>query len=592
MVMDEVDSHGLNAFDRIYLTTKAGLSWFAILMTGMALLSLFGSYGYWWLQSVRGPSVIYFNVALICAVFCDRKATILLIFCLPLLPTLHSQLELILHPPVRYFISHPGIDVIAGFCTGTYIRHVYKTRTWLIDKPIIPWPFGLLLFVLSISTALAIARNLWQSATPFSLLDLGHNILRFKVADKINDYAPIADLMVYSFATLIAIVMLNIVLNNKNKDAFYFKPIIYGLIVSACWGVFQSYSSFGLSDLTRGYRQDEFGFGAEGFQSDIHAFAGHMLIGAVGLLGYIVYAAKGRMRYLAIFTIILCWIAIVLSKSRASLLFGVLATILFGLSVLKTRKTSSHKGFVIPLLLLGLVTTGAFVASYHLWLGQFLGALEETGAFNFEKINLLLRWRLEFHRAALLMFEAFPWLGVGQGNFFRLSTILELTHSNWLANTFGNNAHNYFLQTLAETGLIGFCSFILIFAWPYFKIKDKSKLFPVGMLILSVFLGNIYSHSLLIRENLYLLSIFIAFMYALTYESLAVDGAPEPKPAKYHQYRLVVAMFIIFSVACFAALEVASSFYKMPFLYSGHCYNGAKEANKCDVRPGIMERSK
>ena len=211
------------------------------------------------------------------------------------------------------------------------------------------------------------------------------------------------------------------------------------------------------------------------------------------------------MRYLATFASILGWIAIVLSKSRASLIFAVLLTIAFGLFVLKSRRTQSSKGFLIPILLLVFVTATAFVASYYLWLGAFFSELEHTDISNFETINLLLRWRLEFHRAALLMFEAFPWMGVGQGNFFRLSTILELTHSTWLAERPGNNAHNYFLQTLAETGVIGVGSFILVFVWPLFNVSDRKKLVPAIMLILSVFLGNIYSHSLLIRENLYLL---------------------------------------------------------------------------------------
>ena len=592
MAFDEIDSRGINALDKTYLTTKAAFASFAIFITGMALLSLFGSYGYWWLQSVRGPSVIYFNIALICALFSRRKATILLIFCLPLLPTLHYQLELILHPRVKYFISYPGIDAIAGFCSGVYFRHVVETRTWLIKKATIPWPFGLLLFVLTMSTALAITRNLWQSATPFTLLDLGYNILRFKVMDKANDYAPIADLLVYSFAGLVAIVILNTIQGEKDKDSLFFKPIIYGVIVSACWGFFQAYSSFGLSDLTRKYRQDEFGFGAEGFQPDIHAFAGHMLIGAVGLSGYLVYNASGRMRYLATFASILGWIAIVLSKSRASLLFAVLLTIVFGLFVLKSRRTQSSKGFLIPVLLLALVTASAFVASYYFWLGAFFSELENTDISNFETVNLLLRWRLEFHRAALLMFEAFPWMGVGQGNFFRLSTILELTHSNWLAERPGNNAHNYFLQTLAETGVIGVGSFILVFVWPLFNVSDRKKLVPAIMLILSVFLGNIYSHSLLIRENLYLLSIFIAFMYALTYESLASDVTQASRSVRSNTMRLFVALFIIAIASYFVAVEVASSFYKMPFKYAGHCHLGATVEKNCDGQSSIIESGK
>ena len=587
MAMNEIDSRALNAFDRTYLTTKASLAGFAIFITGMAFLSLYGSYGYWWLQTVRGPTVIYFNIALICALFSGRTATMLLIFSLPLLPTLHAQLELILHPRVKYFVAYPGIDVIAGYCTGVYFRHVYTTRTWLIKRPNIPWPFGLLLFVLTLSTALAITRNLWQSATPFSLADLAYNTLRFKIMDKSNDYAPVSDLMVYAFAALVAIVLLNTFQGERNKDSLFFKPVIYSVIVSACWGFFQAYSSFGLSDLTRDYRQEEFGFGAEGFQPDIHAFAGHMLIGAVGLLGYIVYSATGRRRYLATFASILGWAAIILSKSRASLIFAVFLTIVFGLYVLKSRRTQSSKGFLIPILLLALVTSAALVASYFFWLGQFFFALENTDITNFETLNLLFRWRLEFHRAALLMFEAFPWMGVGQGNFFRLSTILELTHSNWLAERPGNNAHNYFLQTLAETGLIGIGSFIWMFVWPLFNINDRKILIPAIMLILSVFLGNIYSHSLLIRENLYLLAVFVAFMYALTYESLAASVTCASRSVRNNAIVLTMTIVMIAAVAYFVIVEVASSFYKMPFQYAGHCYAGAKVEKRCDLRSDI-----
>ena len=592
MAIQLADSSGLNGLDQTHLKTKSFFSWFAISISGLALLSLFSSYGYWWLQSVRGPSVVYFNIALICAVFSGRTALMLIIFCLPLLPTLHSQVAMILHPRVDYFISYPGIDVIAGYCTGAYFRHLYKTRRWLITKPTVPWPFGLLLLVLTISVSLAVTRNLWQSATPFSLYDLGYNTLRFKVMDKANDYAPVADLIVYSFAALIAIVILNFFQDKRNSDALFFKPIIYSVIVSACWGIFQSQSSFGLTDFTKAYRPEDLGFGAEGFQPDIHAFAGHMLIGAVGLLGYVVYTASGRMRYLAIFASLLCWIAIVLSKSRASLIFAALLTIAFALFVLKSRSARSSKNWWTPMLLLALVITGAFVASYYVWLGAFFAALTNSDISNFESINVLLRWRLEFHRAAILMFETFPWMGVGQGNFYRLSTIFELTQSKWLADHGGNNAHNYFLQTLAETGIIGFGSCMLIFLWPFFNVKDRRKLIPVSMLILSVFLGNIYSHSLLIRENLFLLASFVGLMYALTYDSFATGGNQASASIKYNTLRLYITLLSVVTVAYFAASEIASSFYKMPFQFGGHCYQGGVEPKNCALQTSIREHGK
>lgn len=574
-----------NKLEKLCFVSKAFFSWFAVCIVGLAFFSVIASYVYWWQQAVRGPSIIYFNIALVVTLYFGRKALLLLVFCLPLMPTLHLQLELLLHPPVKYFIAYPGMDVIVGLCTGLYLRHIYKTRTWLVKQLHIPWVFGLLLFVLSLSTMLAVARNLWQSATSFSFVDLAYNVLRFKVMDKANDFAPIADLLVYSIAALLALVVLDVIRNEKNKDAYLFKPIILGVIVSACWGIFQSQTSFGLSELTREYRPENFGFGAEGFQPDIHAFAGHMLIGAVGLLGYVVYVASRSMRYLATFASLLSWVAIVLSKSRASLVFAVLLTIIFGLIVLKNKRTKTSKSLFAPILLLALVTGGAFIASYYLWLGEFFAALKNSDISNFETINLLSRWRLEFFRAALLMFDAYPWMGLGQGNFYRLSTIYELTQSTWLANSVGNNAHNYFLQTLAETGMIGVGCFVLIFVWPFYHVADKTKLVPVAMLILSVFLGNLYSHSLLIRENLFLLAVFVGLMYALIDRTLIhQDQHSCQLLTRCQKVSGYLVMFLLSAAIYFAVAEIAASFYKVPFQHAGHCYQGAKQPKNCDAR--------
>jgi O-antigen ligase len=182
------------------------------------------------------------------------------------------------------------------------------------------------------------------------------------------------------------------------------------------------------------------------------------------------------------------------------------------------------------------------------------------------------------------MFEAFPWMGVGQGNFYRLSTILELTQSNWLANSIGNNAHNYFLQTLAETGLIGFGAFLFVFAWPYFHTENTKKLVPATLLILSVFLGNIYSHSLLIRDNLFLLATFVALLYAYTNTSVQAAVNSQRNYLIQKKYGAYAAIILLSAVIFFVVTEVSASFYKMPFEYAGHCYQGAKETKKCDVR--------
>ena len=140
--------------------------------------------------------------------------------------------------------------------------------------------------------------------------------------------------------------------------------------------------------------------------------------------------------------------------------------------------------------------------------------------------------------------------------------------------------------------MVGIGCFILVFVWPLFHIRDRKKLIPAIMLILSVFLGNIYSHSLLIRENLYLLSIFIAFMYALTYESLALDVSHASRSFRSNTVRLSVTIFIIAIASYFAALEVASSFYQMPFKYGGHCYLSVTVERDCGGQSSIIESGK
>jgi len=216
---DPIARNGL--LDKTFLSSKSFFIGCALCLMSLALLSVYGSYIYWWFQSVRGPSTSYFKIAFVVSLFSGRMATLLVIFCLPLLPTLHSQLELILHPQVKYFISYPGLDVIVGFCTGLYLRHLYKTRSWRVKHIKVPWPFGVLLFVLALSTALAIARNLWQSASVFKFDDFAYNVFRFKVMEKANDFAPIADLIIYAIAALLALVILNILINEKIKKIFF-----------------------------------------------------------------------------------------------------------------------------------------------------------------------------------------------------------------------------------------------------------------------------------------------------------------------------------------------------------------------------------
>ncbi len=85
-------------------------------------------------------------------------------------------------------------------------------------------------------------------------------------------------------------------------------------------------------------------------------------------------------------------------------------------------------------------------------------------ASSFAEINTIFSERPEIFRANFLMLSHYPVLGIGKGIFFRQSSIYEFSKSSFFAiQNSGENAHNYLLQILVETGIVGIISFGSLF---------------------------------------------------------------------------------------------------------------------------------
>ena len=550
---------------------KFFLSWCAVAIIGFSLIAVLGTYITSNFQPFRGPSKFYFWIFFFASLVSTRLALWLIIFSLPLMPSFHLQLEFITHPTVKYFFSYVATDAVVGLFLGIQLKHLYVKRRFALAFDLPCWPFGLLLFVLTCSTALAVSRNIWQSASTFLFSDLIHNVFNYKLINSKSDYLPIADLIIFGIGALLVIVIARELKKTNDKNSVVFKPLVISLLVSACWGILQSLTAFGLESNTTTIRPDFFGYGALGFQPDIHSFAGLMIIGSVGLTGFLNSTNSKLWRSLTLTTSALCWIAIVLSKSRASFGLAIIMTIV--LAILSLRHFQKGRLSIYGLLIIGILALFIYITQ-SAWVAQlYETSINDRAAF-VEVLNLLSSWRLDLHTAALRMWSDFPLMGIGQGNLYRVSSTYEFSGSALMARLGGENAHNYFLQLLAEVGLIGAACYAVVLFFPLFKLKTIEKLSATYIAIFALFLGNVFSHSLIIRENYYLLMVFIGGLYAyldsLDTTNRKVEVGLTCVSCKYVKIGVISLLSTIFVLLIYR--ETSRAYETVPYTYGRECY--------------------
>jgi len=397
---------------------------------------------------------------------------------------------------------------------------LWAKRMWVAKKiePVfepVNWVLGLLVIVLTVSTAMAVTRNLQvANLLEVSPLEVLKQLVHFKLINHPNNYAPLVDLLTYSFAVLAICVLVPILktFDLQEREVIIFNPLIISLILSALWGILQSVTGLGLSQITLDYRQTSLGFGAQGFQPDIHAFAGVMLLGTVGIIAFVKKTQK-RDALLGYVCLALCWIALILSKSKATFIFAVAATLVFMVGTQRSRGvTIKEIVFIASLAVVGFAFV-LFITNNFVWIEYLVQQLSPNN-WSRENFNRAFVYRPEIFRAAWYMFSDSPIFGVGQGNFFRLSSNIDISHSLYMAQKGGDNAHNYFLQTLAETGLVGASAFVLAIVWPFYHVDRFAKIAAPTLALLTIALGNVFSHPLLVRPNLILFAVFLAMLYA------------------------------------------------------------------------------
>lgn len=567
-------------FNRPLLLIKSGFSWFGLIVAIIACGAVLANDGYFLSQGALTINVIFLAVGALLALLTGRSQQMglaLVVLLLPLCAGMAQQID-------GYFgvsilvLPNAGLDLVAGFFLGHFSQLLFKRQCSLRGLTL-PWPIGLVLLAITLSTALSIARNIRQSATETSVFGLLFNLMHFRPIGWHDDYMPIADWIAYGIAGALIIALLKILKRVESPNQLIFRSLVVGLILAFLLGLFQSATGLGLPSSQHEFRRDGLGFAAIGFQPDIHAFAGHMLLGALGLWAYF-QTCHGRLERLILLMVVsFSWIGLLISKSRSSLIIAICASLAVLLIYIwhKRRRwfyfICVFTAVVLTVLIASLVMYSDLLMTYPVfsWLVEPIQLIKNKDFTNLSVLGGASGSRFEIWSAAFNMIKAFPLMGVGQGNFYHLSADIAFSKSHFLALNGGENAHNYFLQTFAELGIVGIIGFVLVFAFPFINTKNRILLLPAGLGIFALFLGNIYSHSFLVRENLLLCATLLGLMYFLASKYQAPEYSNNTV-VNHFGVRNILIIVSVLLLGLGSVREVYQSFYKHPFLIGENCF--------------------
>jgi O-antigen ligase len=484
-------------------------------------------------------------------------------FVLPIVSGLHQQIKLLFGMNI-VALPNPGFELLLGFFFVALIRLYKGRRSWFIFNPSPPiW--GIFHLFLMFSTILAIGRNLWQDASVLSLKGIAFNLLNARQLGWHDSYFPLEAL----FSISLGMFLLPLISAHRNQVESITRKVLAGVllagVVSGLYAGFQYFFHIG-------YAKSSHGRGVQGFVPDLHAFASFMIIPLFVFIGLFLVKQKPTWKLLSSAGIVLCAFAIFGSGSR----FAVFAVpiVIFGfLLVLLIRKIK--RGWLYAAVLTPVLIAGGFWGLRNGYKSVDLDRIVQTiRQGTFDDYNRLFTYRLDIYRAALHMVQDYPLVGLGNGTFYRTGAIAGYSKSDYLLKVRGENAHNYFLQVLAELGVIGFVLWAWIVMRPLGVVRSQYDRILLAMLV-AIALGNIFGHSLLVREFLFLAFIILGILWGkVPHHSPSTNEkgkATSGQKAMKRWMLALIAVCLLFAVT----LEVKKSFDSPPFVYGTLCFREA-----------------
>ena len=493
-----------------------------------------------------------------CAALANQSSGwVLSIAVLCVAPAMHEQLNALTGMKLHSW-TYPGVDAVLGFVAAW--ATTFRMKRFVQSCRDFPLALLALHLWVVVSTSVAIARNLWQSASELSFRGLIYNGWLVRGISWNDDYYPLQD--VYFFSVALVFIFVTQDMMRRYGDQLL-RRIVGGVLVAAV-------ANSALAALQRaigfGWNSGNPDVSANSFWPDLHSFGAFMAVSVFVAFGALqVSESDKKNRALLIAAMVAAAFGLFLSGSRSTLLLTVLsmAALLAWVAFRSTgrvRLVALVSGFALLLAIDVLLEKGYRGVSYEVLRGQL-------ATFSFDSFNDAFKQRPEMWLAALRMFSAFPFFGLGQGTFYRLSAIPDFSRSDTLVSMGGSGAHNYFLQTFVELGLVGLC-LVWLFCRSFMSLGRRNLRLVSFYALVGVAVGNIYAHALLVRESLMLASVFLGiYLWEARRAGVSFNHQPFSKGVIAWG---VAGVFAIFTTA--AGIEVIRSFQRFPFNFGEKCF--------------------
>lgn len=467
-------------------------------------------------------------------------------------PALHEQINAFGGTKLHAW-AYPGVDAALGFLIGwaqtsrldRLMRAGWKAPSTLVILHI--W--------ILISAAVTVSRNVWQSASEITLRGSVYNGWLVRGISWNDDYYPLQDAYFLSIALVLVIASIDVLRRYGNPVLFRIvSAVALGAFINVVLAVWQK-------SIGRAWIGGDPHLSANAFWPDLHSFGAFMALALFLAFGAFRHSRDVRHRCFMLATVLAGGTGLFLSGSRSTLLLTVLAFI-SGLAWIAWRKkgfaraTALISGLALFLAVGLLIEEGYRGVSFDVLRGQLAN-------LTFESFNAAVKQRPEMWLAALRMLSAFPFFGLGQGSFYRLSSIPDFSGSAALVSMGGSGAHNYFLQTFAELGLVGLC-LVALFCVPFVAYGSRNLRLVSFYGLVGIAVGNIYAHSLLVRETLMLAAILLGSYLWEVRRAGVSTGKPTSKQ--------FIAWSVVAAAALVAGAEVVLSFGRFPFEFGEKCF--------------------